>query len=207
MTLPRVLPILLCLLAPAAQGAEVRLRSLASCPATIVRLADIADIESDDPLVQDELAAIPLFPAPPAGRSRQLDRHQVRQLLAISGLDTAAIAITGSEFVVIESAGQYAARPIQRSGPSAIRLASLETVEPASKTKPQASEPAPLPPLVKKGETVTVHSRAAGVRVTTSGKALADGAVNSEITVELDDKKTKIQGRVAGPQTVEVRAK
>jgi hypothetical protein len=203
----RVLTILLLLLAATANGAEVRLRSLASCSATVVRLADIAEIENDDPLVRDELAAIPLFPAPPAGRSRQLDRHQVRQLLAISGLDTAAIAITGSESVVVESAAQIAAvRPVQRSGPSAIRLASLETTSPASKPKTAATGAAPQPPLVKKGETVTVHSRAAGVRVTMSGKALGDGALGSEIAVELDDKKARIQGRVAGPQTIEVPA-
>jgi Chaperone for flagella basal body P-ring formation len=201
-----VLSILLCFLAAAAQGAEVRLHSLASCSRAVVRLADIAEVESDDPLVQGELAAIPLFPAPPAGGSRQLDRHQVRQLLAISGMDTAAIAITGSESVVIESASQVAAvRPIQRSGPSAVRLASLEITDPASKPKVTATEQ-PLPPLVKKGEIVTVHSRAAGVRVTMSGKALGDGALGSEIAVELDDKRTKIQGRVAGAQTVEVRA-
>lgn len=207
MSFQHVLTILLSFLAAAASGADVRLHSLASCSATVVRLADIADIESDDPLVREELAAIPLFPAPPAGRSRQLDRHQVRQLLAISGLDTAAIAITGSELVVVEGVSQTAvSRPVQRSGPSAIRLASLETSEPASKSKPAATEPATLPPLVKKGETVTVHSRAAGVRVTMSGKALADGALGSEIAVELDDKRNKIQGRVAGPQTVEVRA-
>src|SRR5262245_17447919 len=145
MMFSRVLPILLCfLLAFAAQGAEVRLRALASCPATVVRLADIAEIESDDPLVQSELAAIPLFPAPPAGRSRQRDRHQVRQLLSISGMDTKSITITGSELVVVEGASRTAAsRPVQRSGPSAIRLASLETAEPASNSKPAATEPAP----------------------------------------------------------------
>jgi flagella basal body P-ring formation protein FlgA len=202
----RVLPILLCLLAAAAHGAEVRLRSLADCSATVVRLADIAEIESDDPLVREELAAIPLFPAPPAGRSRQLDRHQVRQLLAISGMDAKSITITGSELVVVEGASRTASRPIQRSSPSAIRLASLESTDPASRPKTAAPEAAPQPPVVRKGETVTVHSRAAGVRVTMTGKALGDGALGSEVTVELDDKRTKIQGRVAGAQTVEVRA-
>ena len=207
MSFPRVLSILLCFVAVAAQGAEVRLRSRATCAATVVRLADIADIESDDPLVQDELAAIPLFPAPPAGRSRQLNRHEVRQLLAISGMDTATIAITGSELVMVEGASRNAAsRPVQRRGPSAIRLASLEITDPASKPKTAATAPTPQPLLVKKGETVTIHSRAAGVRVTMSGKALGDGTLGSEIAVELDDKRTKIQGRIAGPQTVEVRA-
>ena len=196
------------LVACSVQATEVRLRSVASCSAAVVRLGDIAEIASDDPAIADDLAAIPLFPAPAAGKSRQLDRNQVRQLLSISGIDLKQLSLTGSETVVVQSgAGNSTSRPTNRGGePSAIRLASLETAVPARRPKPAAAEPLPLPPLVKRGESVTVHSRAAGVRITTSGKALSDGSLGAEIQIELADKRNKILARVAGPQTVEINA-
>lgn len=197
------------LAASSVQAAEVRLRSAASCPGTIVRLGDIAEIASDDSAISDELSAIPLFPAPTAGKIRQLDRNQVRQLLAISGIDVKQLTITGSETVVVQSgASALASRPTYRASgePTSIRLASLETAIPAKRQRPVGEEPVLLPPLVKRGESVTVHSRAAGVRITTSGKALSDGALGTEINIEMADKRTKLLARVAGPQTVEVSA-
>src|SRR5262245_43917684 len=98
-----VLCLVFCSIASPA-ATEVRLRSAASCPATVVRLGDLAEIASEDPAVASDLAAIALFPAPPAGASRQLDRHQVRQLLAISGIDLAKVTIGGSEAVIVQSA-------------------------------------------------------------------------------------------------------
>jgi hypothetical protein len=205
----RILFISVCTLAAcSAQAAEVRLRSTASCSASVVRLGDIAEIASDDPAIADDLVAIPLFPAPTDGKSRQLDRNQVRQLLSISGIDLKQLSLTGSETVVVQSgAGDTTSRPTNRASgeSSAIRLASLETAVPAMRPKPAAAEPI-VPPLVKRGESVTVHSRAAGVRITTSGKALSDGALGAEINVEMADKRTKLMARVAGPQTVEVNA-
>ena len=206
----RVLSLTACVLvACSAQATEVRLRSVANCPATIVRLDDIAEITSDDPAIAADLAAIPLFPAPTAGRSRQLDRNQVQQLLSISGIDLKQLSLTGSEIVVVQcGVGESTSRMANRAKgePSAIRLASLETAVPARRPKPVAAEPSVLPPLVKRGESVTVHSRAAGVRITTSGKALSDGALGTEIQIELADKRNKIVARVAGPQAVEVNA-
>jgi flagella basal body P-ring formation protein FlgA len=205
----RVLTLAACfLVAGSAQATEVRLRSTASCSATIVRLGDIAEIVSDDPAVAGELTAVPLFPAPTAGKSRRLDRNQVRQLLSISGIDVKQLSLTGSETVEVQSgAGGLASRPAARVGePSAIRLTSLETAVPAKRPKPAAAEPVVLPPLVKRGESVTVHSRAAGVRITAAGRALSDGALGAEINIEMADKRTKLLARVAGPQTVEVNA-
>ena len=197
------------LVACSAQATEVRLHSVASCTATVVRLGDIAEIAADDPAIAEDLAAVPLFPAPTAGKSRQLDRNQVRQLLSISGIDLKQLSLTGSETVVVQSgAGDLASRTANRASgePSAIRLSSLETEIPARRPKPAAAESVVLPPLVKRGESVTVHSRAAGVRITTSGKALSDGLLGAEIQIELADKRNKILARVAGPQTVEINA-
>jgi hypothetical protein len=208
--MPRlVLTICLGLLTAAAtaRAAEVRLHAVANCQATVVRLGDIAEIACDDPAIAEDLAAVALFPAPGPGKTRQLDRHQVRQLLAISGIDLTAILLTGSEFVMVQT---EVARPVARAvrrrgwGASPIRLASLERAEPSVRQKAPTTEPAELPLLVKRGEGVTIRSRNAGVLVTTSGKALADGALGSEIAIEIDDTRTKLRGRVAGPKLIEV---
>jgi hypothetical protein len=206
----------LCLLTVAAsvRAAEVRLHAVVNCQATVVRLGDIAEIACDDPAIADDLAAVALFPAPGPGKTRQLDRHQVRQLLAFSGIDLTAILLTGSDSVVVQT---EVARPVARAVPSnavprngrrdsPIRLASFAAAEPAAKPDLSIPTPAELPLLVKRGEEVTIHSRTAGVLVTTSGKALADGALGSEIAIEIDDPRTKLRGRVAGPKTVAVGA-
>ena len=62
------------------------------------------------------------------------------------------------------------------------------------------------PRLVLRGETVTVRSIAAGIRVTTSGKAREDGSEGSLVQVELDDTHERIAARVVGVQQVEVYA-
>lgn len=195
------------LAASSAQAAEVRLRSTVSCPATIVRLGDVAEFVESDPAVAADLAAVPLFPAPSAGKSRQLDRHHVRQLLAISGIDLMQITLTGSETVVIQGAAGLVARPASPNAgeQSSIRLASHETPVPTRLQKlAEKTEKPAEPTLVKRGENVTVQSRAAGVRISTSGKALSDGVLGAEINIELADKRTKLLARVSGPQTVEV---
>jgi hypothetical protein len=188
-----------------ATAAEVRLRSTVICSASIVRLSDVAEIVAEQPQAADELAAIVLFPAPQAGRIRQLDRHQVRQLMAFSGVDLAKVAITGSDTVVVQADETgTAGRPVKRGGRqnSTIRLASAEVAEPDPRASTPAS-PAPLK-LVERGDSVTIHSRASGIRISTSGKALSDGALGDEIAVELADRKVQLVGRIAGPQLIEV---
>lgn len=63
------------------------------------------------------------------------------------------------------------------------------------------------PVLVKKGDVVTVYARNGGVQVRITARAREDGGHNDVITVEsLLDRKV-INGRVTGPQEVEVFAK
>ena len=63
------------------------------------------------------------------------------------------------------------------------------------------------PLLVRRGETITVTARAAGVHVRTSVKALEDGAYGDAINVEtLEKNKQKILARVVGQQQAEVFA-
>jgi len=64
-----------------------------------------------------------------------------------------------------------------------------------------------LPLLVKKGDVVTVYARNGGVQVRITARAKEDGSQNDVISVEsLMDRKL-INGRVTGPQEVEVFAK
>jgi len=62
------------------------------------------------------------------------------------------------------------------------------------------------PRLVRRGETVNVCSIAAGIRVTTSGKAREDGSEGSLVQVDLDGSNERIVARVVGLQQVEVYA-
>jgi len=62
------------------------------------------------------------------------------------------------------------------------------------------------PRLVRRGETVTISSIAAGIRVITSGKAREDGSEGSLVQVDLDESNERIAARVVGLQQVEVYA-
>lgn len=208
------------LVATTATAAEVRLRSSAACSASIVRLADVAEVLTDDPRIATALAEIPLCPAPASGSQRLLSQQDVRQLLVLSGVESGVALITGSETVTVLSeaamgASLSARRPLVATGirqavfeadvesnkhPQS-RSASKPVPVPAAETK----EPAP-PPLVMRGAVVTVHARTAGVKITASGKALGSGGAGDTVAVELTDNKQRVLARVVGPQVVEVAA-
>jgi hypothetical protein len=202
-----------------AETAEVRLRSTVICEASIVRLGDVAEIHADDPALAASLSDIALLPAPTAGAARQLSQHQVRQLLAVSGVEMNGIAVTGSEAVLLQTeSAALPARP-KRKSPSIwhVQQASLEReesakdmrlVRPAStaETAQTPQKPQPLPRLVERGTEVTVCSRGAGVQVTTSGKALGHGTLGETVAIELADTRDRILARVVGPRAVEVGA-
>jgi flagella basal body P-ring formation protein FlgA len=57
---------------------------------------------------------------------------------------------------------------------------------------------------VERGSSVSVYARAAGVRIATSGKALAHGAAGETISVEMEGGKQRVQAKVVAPQAVEV---
>src|SRR5436190_2966981 len=195
-------------------SAEVRLRSLAACTATIVRLADVAEVFADDARMAESLAEIPLCPAPAAGSQQSLSQDDVRQLLALSGVERKTTQVTGSETVTVtteptsrSTAG--ARRPLVATG---IRQAAFEVdveihrkPQMRSAVKPQFAptsdmkEPAP-PAVVERGALVTVCARTARVRITTSGKALAAGSTGDTVGVELADTKQRVLARVTGPQ-------
>jgi flagella basal body P-ring formation protein FlgA len=212
-------PIIAILLAAAgadAPSAEVRLRAQVTCSTSVVRLLDVAEVISSDHRLAQALADVPLCPAPTVGSERTLTRHDVRQLLALSGAELTQCRMTGSELVTITPAapnkGGAAVRPIVAAG---VRQAVFtDSDDPRTSVRPAAASAAPaVPPkqtaampLVERGTQVTVVARAAGIRITASGKALEAGAEDDLVNVELADTKQRILGRVSGPQTVEMTA-
>jgi flagella basal body P-ring formation protein FlgA len=82
-------------------AAEVVLREQATLEGSIVRLGDIADVSADDPGLVEELAAVPLLPAPAAGTPLFLGAAQVRDLLAASNVDVNALEFHGADSVAI----------------------------------------------------------------------------------------------------------
>ena len=213
-----IVPLLLA--AASATAAEVRLRSSAACAASVVRVADVAEIFSGETRISAALAEIPLCPAPAAGSQRALSQDDIRRLLALSGVEPGTALVTGSESVTVTNelsgrSGTLPRRPLIASG---VRQATFET-EAEGNRKPRTQSTSKLPaaipsdakspassPLIARGTVLTVNASSAGVRITTSGKALEEGAVGQTIGVELADTKQRVMGRVLGPQLVEVTA-
>jgi len=201
-----VVPLLgVLLLDGVSSAAEVRLRPTATCGSTVVRLADVAEIEAADASLAAALGEIPLCPAPAVGGERSLSQHDVRQLLVLSGVERADVNVGGSERVTIQ-AEKSLMHPAPQAGAAGVRQAAFQTQ--AKKAQPAAPEPpadklAKREQLVDRGANVSVYARAAGVRIATSGKALQPGAAGETILVEMENKE-KVQARVVAAQAVEV---
>ena len=203
----RRLTIVIYLLIPIAfiPAAEIRLKDQAECAGPLVRLGDIAEI-GGEATADGSLADLVLFPSPAQGKSRLVRQQELRQLLALCDLEMHDCQLTGAEAVEIKPAASHTrtiVRPAWHLIPaqSHVRNEPRELGRPGGEQKPEA----PII-LVKRNAIVTVHSLAAGVKITTSGKSLADAAAGESVLVELDDSREKILARVAGPQLVEIRA-
>jgi len=197
-------------LANVAAAADVRLRSSVTCSSSIVRLADVAEIDTDDAVLAAALAEIPLCPAPAAGSEKTLSQHDVRQLLGLSGVERTDIQLTGSESVTLRTdTSRPQPSPSRALGMNGVRQAAFEkpTAMKPFATRPAAEIAPPAPKLellIERGSSVNVLARAAGVRIAASGKALQPGAAGDTILIELADSKEKVQARVVAAQTVEI---
>jgi flagella basal body P-ring formation protein FlgA len=203
----------LCLSQGKLSAVEIRLRSTATSGSSIVRLADVAEVIGE-PQVASALTDVPLCPAPAAGQERKLSQEDVRQLLTLSGLERSDCVVTGSDFVALTGSSRAASglptrRPLIASG---VRQAVFEA-DINAKQRPQRAKPMPpvieppapaAVPLVERNATVSVSARTAGVRISTSGKALEAGKAGDTINVELADSKQRILATITGPQAVEV---
>jgi hypothetical protein len=203
--------------APLAGAVEVRIHSSVACASPVVRLADVAEIRGEDPALVAALGLITICPAPAVGLEQTLTQHQIRQHLALSGIELAQLIVTGSEQVLLLAAETPSAAARQ-APPStgAIRQAlySIEsgvgkrssitkgTSPPAASASTMANKKSEL--LVDRGASVTIHSNKPGIRITAPGKALESGAAGELIGVEVGDTRQRVTARIIGPELVEV---
>lgn len=85
-------------------AAELSLRPSAICDRPVVTLGDVCEIRGSDPGADAALAAIPLFPAPPIGEQRFISRQEIRDVLALRGIDLRPHVWTGAATIGLTSA-------------------------------------------------------------------------------------------------------
>jgi hypothetical protein len=183
----------------------------------MVRLVDVAEVSAADPASAGALKQVVLCPSPAAGTQRSLGREEIRQLLLLSGVEPASITLSGSDRVVLRAGGEPQARAAAASGQGSVHQAIFMPDAPGNQrqidqraTTSLHSSPAAggaaLPPIIERGASVTVRTHRPGIQISTSGKALQAGAVGEMISVELVDGRQRVQGRITGPQMVEIAA-
>jgi flagella basal body P-ring formation protein FlgA len=87
--------------AGSSQAAIIRLKSRAIVVASVVTLADVADIFDRNPETVRELQAVTLLPAPASGSQLQLDFATIRSRLQTKGFNLTGIEFTGRSVVVV----------------------------------------------------------------------------------------------------------
>jgi len=94
-------------LAPAAaRPAEFRLRNRCLVVAPVVTLGDVAEVLTADANQGGQLAAVELFPTPPAGRSRFVRQREIEDLLLLRGVNLIGHRFSGAGQVEIGRAAQ-----------------------------------------------------------------------------------------------------
>lgn len=106
------------------QAAEVRLRSRCEVAGAVVTLGDVAEIVASDAPQGRRLAALELFPAPPAGQSRLVRQREIEDLLLLRGTNLLEVHFSGSGQVQIARLDETPqATPRPQPAASAIRRA------------------------------------------------------------------------------------
>jgi hypothetical protein len=175
-----------------AEAVEVRLKSQASAAGPLVLLGDVADIQNAEKNLKQKLQQIELFPSPASGQTRLARVQEIRELVELQGTDPGTVSWSGSQQVRVRTAAVPAAPASERKTPA-------ESASSDSRCLQQAT-------LVRRGEAVTVCSRAQGVCVRTMAKALEDGGRDELIMLESLENKNRFSARIVGPQEAEVRA-
>ncbi len=99
-------------------AAELRLRSQCRCGAAVVTLGDLAEIITTDARQADALAAVELFPAPPAAQPRYVRIQEIQDLLALRGISPIEHRFSGAARVAVhggQSSQADAGRPLPPS--------------------------------------------------------------------------------------------
>jgi flagella basal body P-ring formation protein FlgA len=106
--LSRALPTVLLLtaaalvgLGTAAPAAEFQLRTQCQARGALVRLGDLADVYDSNRQTAEKLAALELFPAPPAGQPRFVQVREIQDFLLLRGVNLVEHRFSGSSQVVV----------------------------------------------------------------------------------------------------------
>ena len=87
-------------------AALFRLRAQCQSSGAVVTLGDVAEISAADPQQADALAAVELFPAPPAPRQRFVRLREIQDLLLLRGVNLAEHRFSGSSRVTVLGRGK-----------------------------------------------------------------------------------------------------
>jgi len=102
------------------RAAEVHLRPSHQCRAPLVLLGDIADVHAADTQRAAALARIELFPAPAAGRVRNVRLREIQDVLALRDVDLADCRFGGASVISIRGPSDTkASKPTSRRVSSA----------------------------------------------------------------------------------------
>jgi len=112
-----------------ATGTEVKLRERVVPKSSVVRLGDVAEIVTADRQLARKLAVVPLMPTPAPETERFLQKHEVADMIAASGVDLAEIQLDGATRVAV-------------SGRNLVQPASFEEATTTASNSP-ASQPDP----------------------------------------------------------------
>lgn len=135
-TIKRIL-LTICLLAGLGFGqteaAEIRLKSDCQATGSLLVLGDVAEIFSTDPQEAEQLAAIPLVPAPAPGAKLYLRVREIQDLLSPRGVNLAQQRFSGANQVTVlpvaanvkESSGVHQAQRIATAPPQQVVTAAL----------------------------------------------------------------------------------
>ncbi len=84
-----------------AASLELTLRPHCAPEGPVVRLSDVADVNSLDNAVRDPLLGVQLMPTPAPGMQQRLTAAQVRDMLAANGIDVANLRFVGVDAVAV----------------------------------------------------------------------------------------------------------
>jgi flagella basal body P-ring formation protein FlgA len=129
-----------------ARAAELRLRLQCNPRGSVVTLGDVAEIYSADAQQAEKLAAIELFPAPPAAQQRVVRVRELQDLLALQGVNLAQHRFSGSSQTALTSAAEpvHAEQALTTSGAKRAQRRVQEAILQYLQKKTGANEPRSL---------------------------------------------------------------
>jgi len=92
-------------------GAELRLRGQCQPSGPLVMLGDVAEIFSTETGQSQSLAAVELFPAPPASQQRFVRLREIQDALLLRGVNLVEHQFSGASQVTVAGAGAPSASP------------------------------------------------------------------------------------------------